>query len=47
MSDVKEGMEDAGEKIKAGAKAMGEKMKDTGKDLQTEYNKEKIKEKLD
>lgn len=47
MSDIKEGMEDAGDKMKAGAKAMGDKMKDTGKDMETEYNKEKVKEKLD
>ncbi len=47
MTDIKEGMEDAGDKIKAGAKAMGEKMKDTGKDVESEYNKEKLKEKLD
>ena len=34
-------MESIGNKMKAGAKAMGSKMKDPDKDLKTEYNKRK------
>lgn len=40
-------MEDAGDKMKAGAKATGNKMVDTDRDAETEYTKEKVKEKLD
>lgn len=35
---------EAGDKIKAGIKAMTKKIKDPDKDLQTEYTKEKFKE---
>jgi hypothetical protein len=38
---------DAGDKVKAGAKAMGKKLGDPDRDLETEYNVEKTKEKLD
>lgn len=47
MTDIEKEMKNAGDKMKAGAKAMGNKMKDTDKDMETEYNKEKVKEKLD
>lgn len=40
-------MEDAADKVKAGAKAVGNKLSDPDRDLETEYQKEKIKEKLD
>jgi len=45
--EVKEGAEDAKDKTKAGAKAVFNKVKDPDKDLETEYQGEKIKEKLD
>jgi hypothetical protein len=35
------------DKVKTGAKAMGEKVTDPGRDLGTEYNVQKAKEKLD
>ena len=35
------------DKVKAGAKAMGKKVTDPDRDLKTEYNVEKTKEKLD
>ena len=37
----------AGDKIKAGAKAVANKIKDPDRDLGTEYDKEKVKEKVD
>ena len=45
--DTERDIEDAGDKIKAGAKAVANKIKDPDRDLGTEYNKEKIKEKVD
>jgi hypothetical protein len=45
--DVKEGAEDIKDKVKAGFKAVGEKVIDPKRDLKTEYNKEKMKEKTD
>jgi len=45
--DAERNLEDAGDKIKAGAKAVANKIKDPDRDLGTEYNKEKIKEKVD
>ncbi|HEX7033117.1 MAG TPA: hypothetical protein VF172_08970 [Nitrososphaera sp.] len=45
--DIKEGMEDAADKMKAGAKAAGNKMQDAGSEVKSEYSKEKVKEKLD
>lgn len=47
MTDIGKDIEKAGDKMKAGAKAAGEKMKDAGDEVKTEYNKEKVKEKLD
>jgi hypothetical protein len=40
-------LEDAGDKVKAGAKAFGKKVADPDRDLESEYQEEKIKEKLD
>jgi hypothetical protein len=49
MSDIEDDAKDVGEKMKAGAKAAGEKISDTGKDMEAESKKakEKVKEKLD
>jgi len=46
-SETERDLEDAGDTIKAGAKAVGNKIKDPDKDIGTEYDKEKIKEKAD
>lgn len=46
-NDTKEKLEDTGDKIKAGAKAFGKKVADPDRDLESEYQEEKIKEKLD
>ena len=46
-SETERDLEDAGDKMKAGAKAMGNKLADPDRDLETEYHKEKFKEKLD
>lgn len=43
--EVKEGAKDAKDKVKAGAKAVFNKVKEP--DLDAEYQKEKIKEKVD
>ena len=40
-------MEDAGDKVKAGAKAVVNKVEDPDKDLDSEYQKEKTEEKID
>jgi hypothetical protein len=45
--EVREGAEDTKENLKAGAKAVFNKVKDPDRNLKTEHNKEKIKEKLD
>ena len=47
LEDAGEGLEDAGDKVKAGAKAFGKKVADPDKDLESEYQKEKIEEKMD
>jgi hypothetical protein len=44
-SEARRDAEDAGDKIKAGAKAIGKKAEDPNRDLGTEYEKEKFKEK--
>jgi hypothetical protein len=44
---TEEELEDAGDKVKAGAKAFGKKVADPDRDLESEYQEEKIKEKLD
>lgn len=45
--DAERGLEDAGDKIKAGAKAVASKIDDPDRDLGAEYRKEKLKEKID
>lgn len=47
VEDAGEGLEDAGDKIQAGTKAFGKKLADPDKDLESEYQKEKIEEKMD
>ena len=46
-TDTEEELEDAGDKVEAGAKAFVKKVADPDKDLESEYEKEKIKEKMD
>lgn len=46
-SEAERDMEDAADKVKAGAKAAGNKLSDPDRDLETEYHEEKLKEKLD
>jgi len=46
-SEAERDLEDAGDKVKAGAKAVANKAKDAADDLDAEYRKEKFKEKLD
>jgi hypothetical protein len=45
-SGAKQDLEDAGDKMKAGAKAMGAKMKDPDRDMGAQYEKKKAEEKL-
>jgi hypothetical protein len=45
-SDVKQDLEDAGDKMKAGAKAMGAKMEDPDRDMGAQYEKKKTEERL-
>ena len=40
-TDTREGLEDAGDKVKAGAKAFGKKVADPDKDLESEYKKKR------
>jgi hypothetical protein len=47
MSGLVDDAKDAGDKMKAGAKAAGKKMEDPDRDASTEYNKEKVKEKVE
>jgi hypothetical protein len=44
-SETEKDLEDAGDKIKAGAKAVKNKIEDPDRDVGTEYEKEKLKEK--
>lgn len=46
-SEAERDLEDAGDKVLAGAKAVANKAKEAGRDLDAEYQKEKLKEKLD
>jgi len=46
-SEVEKDVEDAGDKLKAGAKAVGNKIQEASRDLDTEYKKEKFKEEID
>ena len=43
MTEIERDLEDAGNKIKAGAKAAWNKTEDLGRDLDAEYRKEKLK----
>jgi hypothetical protein len=45
-SGAKQDLEDAGDKMKAGARAMGAKMKDPDRDMGAQYEKKKAEEKL-
>jgi hypothetical protein len=45
-SEAERDLGDAGDKIKAGAKAMGAKMENPDRDLGTQYEKKKAEEKL-
>jgi hypothetical protein len=47
MSGLVDDAKDAGDKMKAGAKAAGKKMEDPDRDASTEYDKEKVKEKVE
>lgn len=47
MSSMEDDSKDAADKIQAGAKAVGKKVADPGRDTNWEYNKEKVKEKVD
>ena len=47
MSGLVDDAKDAGDKMKAGAKAAGKKTEDPDRDASTEYDKEKIKEKVE
>ena len=46
-NEAGEELEDAGDKVKAGAKAVANKVEDPDKDLDSEYQKEKTEEKMD
>ena len=45
-SGAEQDLKDAGDKMKAGAKAMGAKMKDPDRDMGAQYEKNKAEEKL-
>ena len=45
-SEAKGDLQDAGDKMKAGAKAMGAKMEDPYRDMGAQYEKKKTEEKL-
>ena len=46
-NEAERDLEDAADKVQAGAKAVANKLQDPDRDLNTEYQKEKIKEKFD
>jgi hypothetical protein len=46
-SSAERDLDDAADKVRAGAKAMGKNVTDPDRDLETEYNVEKIREKLE
>ena len=46
-SGAERDLDDAADKVKAGAKAMGKNVIDLDRDLETEYNVEKVREKLE
>jgi hypothetical protein len=45
-SEAERDLEDAGDKMKAGARAMGAKMEDPDRDMGAQYEKKKTEEKL-
>lgn len=45
-SEAKQDLENTGDKMKAGAKAMGAKMEDPDRDLDTQYQQKKTEEKV-
>ena len=45
-SEAERDLEDVGDKMKAGAKAMGAKMEDPDRDLDAQYEEKKAEEKL-
>jgi hypothetical protein len=45
-SEAERDLEDVGDKMKAGAKAMGTKMEDPDRDLGAQYEKKKAEEKI-
>ena len=45
--DLERTVENASDKVQAGAKAVANKINDPSQDIDTEYSKEKIKEKFD
>lgn len=47
MSNLDDDAKNAADKMQAGGKAAGKKVEDPGRDTNTEYNKEKVKEKVD
>jgi hypothetical protein len=47
MSNIDDDARDAADKIQAGGKAAAKKTEDPGHDTKSEYNKEKVKEKVD
>jgi hypothetical protein len=47
MSNLDDDAKDAADKMQAGGKAAAKKIEDPGRDAKTEYNKEKVKEKVD
>jgi hypothetical protein len=47
MSNIDDDARDAADKMQAGGKAVAKKMEDPGRDTNSEYNKEKVKEKVD
>ena len=47
MSNLDDDARNAADKMQAGGKAAAKKVEDPGRDTNTEYNKEKVKEKAD
>ena len=46
-SNIDDDARDAADKMQAGGKAATKKIEDPGRDTSSEYNKEKVKEKID
>jgi hypothetical protein len=46
-TEAERDLEDVADKVKAAAKAVGNKVQDPDRDLEIEYRKEKLKAKLD